>query len=117
MAAILCAFGEYQQDTCLTLASSFYRTPGGTLWPLCRVCAENHKRVTVSLFRKGVLGADRVVQSAFDLPLKDPQLSAWRAQDPDKVRGIIRRADAKYKKLLEEAVSVGYPTPRREPES
>ncbi len=100
-----CAFkGHGQRATiCEEQATSFFRTAKGTLWPLCRPCAERHKQLSLDLAKSGRLAIGSVAGAIFDLPLDDAEvLATWEAQDPQRIEAIIGQVDARHTELIEQ---------------
>lgn len=100
-----CAFKGHVQraNICEEQATTFFRTAKGTLWPLCRPCAERHKQLSLNLAKSGKLAVGSVAGAIFDLPLEDPGvLATWEAQDPQRIEAIIGQVDAQYTELIEQ---------------
>ena len=94
-----CAFKTHRcrANICLGVASSFFRTAKGTIWPLCSACLDRHKSISVNLLRDGQLAIAPFVEATFDIPLDDPEtLAAWRVQDPERILDVIRKVDASF---------------------
>jgi len=103
-----CAFHGHVQraNTCEGQAASFFRTAKGTLWPLCPSCAERHKQLILDLAKKQKLPVGSLAGAVFDLPLDDDEiLAAWKAQDPQRIEGVINQVDARYAELAKQAPS------------
>ena len=97
-----CAFKGHtcRADICLGDAASFFRTANGTMWPLCHACSDKHKDISLNLAKGGQLAVGPLVGATFDIPLDDSEaLTAWRAQDPERILEVIRRVDAHYTQL------------------
>lgn len=95
-----CVFSGHvcRRGLCEGAAQSFFRSAKGTVWPLCSACAEQHKRVSVRLAKKGKLAVMPLAGAMFDIPLDDLEtLATWRDQDPETVSSIVQAVDDSVK--------------------
>jgi len=93
---VYCAFkGHIQRaNICQGEAKSFFRTAKGVLWPLCQACADKHKQLVLGATKEGNIRLENLAGAVFDIPLDDTEsLTAYQAQDPDKIRRIIQTVD------------------------
>ena len=94
---IPCAFDGniHWIDTCDGDAVVFFRTAKGTIWPLCKPCAERFKTTAVQLVADQRVDVGNAVGASFDIPLSDAETrEAFRAQDPQRIQRVLDKADA-----------------------
>jgi hypothetical protein len=103
MTELRCAFDGHvhRKDICQGEATSFLRTPRGTLWPFCVPCADRHKTLVTEMIGTKI-DHRHVVATTFDIPITDELVEQFRTQDPDDIRRVLARADAMHAELLDD---------------
>jgi len=99
MVTIPCAFEGciHRVDICEGTATSFFKTAKGTIWPLCRACTDQHKKMAAKLVANDQIEVLTAVGASFDIPLDDADtLAAFRAQDPQRIQRVLDAADAAF---------------------
>lgn len=94
---ILCIFHDSpRRPHCGKEAESFFKTSRGTLWPLCRHCAALHKKLALSIAKKGGVPLNVLAGATFDIPLDNEKAQIeYARQDPETLKEVLRLADRK----------------------
>lgn len=96
---IRCAFEGHihRVDICQGVATSFFQTAQGTIWPLCSACSDRFKSMVGTCLSSGDIGPNHVTAARFDIPLDDPDtLRAYHSQDPAKLARVLKLAEEWY---------------------
>ena len=103
MSDLRCAFDghAHRADICEGGAVSFLRTPGGVIWPFCGPCGERQKVLVMEMVGTKAIDHQHVVDTTFDIPINnEATLAEFQAQDPEKIRVVLARADAMHAELV-----------------